>query len=81
MGRKDSSLGKQTKNRIDFEYLGSKDDHADSRTVTSRDRIRKKICDEVEEFLQAGGHIDHVAQNVTADPPRKPENHYGGRSI
>ncbi len=50
-------------------------------TVSSRDRLRQELEDEVEAFLASGGKIHHVDANVTADPPQKPQNNYCSRPI
>ncbi len=84
MEHNDSS-GTATENKqydtLDYDFLGSKDDIAQSRTVASRFRIRRKIQDDVEAFLSRGGRIDEINPNVTADPPRRPVSNYGGRAI
>ena len=81
----DDSSGTATRNKqydtIDYDFLGSKDDVAESRTVASRFRIRQKIQDDVEAFLNQGGRINEINPNVTADPPRRPVSNYGGRAI
>jgi hypothetical protein len=65
----------------DFNYLGSREDTAESRTVASRLRLRAKVQDEIEEFIKSGGQIQMVDNNVLADPPRRPVSNYGGRPI
>ncbi|BFM18620.1 hypothetical protein R50073_48030 [Maricurvus nonylphenolicus] len=50
-------------------------------SISSRDKVRKQLEDEVEAFLAKGGQIDQVAPNVTADPPQKPQNNYCSRPI
>ena len=72
-----SSKSKDT----DFTFLGSKDDSAESRTVKSRARLRKKIEDDIKSFLKDGGCIQQIANNITADPPVRPAPKYGGRPI
>jgi hypothetical protein len=60
-------------------------DNKDSRdadlSISSRDKVRKQLEDEIEAFLAKGGKIDQVAPNVTADPPQKPQNNYCSRPI
>ncbi|ROS02005.1 hypothetical protein EDC56_2454 [Sinobacterium caligoides] len=75
---KESSLGES---KADLEYMGSRDEAADARTIESRRRIRNKVKEDIEAFITAGGAIDQVAANVTADPPKKPSSNYGGRAI
>ena len=65
----------------DFSYLGSVEEAAESRTVASRERLRHQLSDEVERFLEKGGQVQQVEQNVTSSPPLKPVNRYGDRPI
>lgn len=66
---------------VDLEFIGSKDEKAETRSVTSRHRLRSQVEDDIAKFLQSGGSIDQIAPDVTADPPRKPESNYGSRAI
>ncbi|TQV70764.1 hypothetical protein FKG94_20780 [Exilibacterium tricleocarpae] len=66
---------------VEKEFFGSRDDHAEGRSVSSRDRLRGQLQDEVEKFLSQGGKIDRVDPHVTADPPKKPNSSYGSRPI
>ncbi len=66
---------------LDLDYMGSREEGADSRTLASRKRLREKVDTEVEEFLARGGKIDHVDAHVTADPPKRPTSSYGQRPI
>lgn len=54
---------------------------SEDRTISSRERARKQLNDEVETFLAQGGVIDEVAPDVSGDPPRKPQPKYGSRPI
>ncbi len=63
------------------EYLGSKDDSAETRTVRTRTRLRSKMESDIEQFLQSGGKIATIEPNVMADPPRKPSSDYGSQPI
>lgn len=65
----------------DLNFIGSKDEHAETRNIASRQRVRSEMDSEVERFLKAGGKINNVAANVMGDPPRKPESSYGSRPI
>ena len=62
-------------------FIGSKYEHAETRNIASRERVRSELDDEVARFLEAGGKIDNIAANVMGDPPRKPESSYGSRPI
>jgi hypothetical protein len=50
-------------------------------SIASRQKIRDELEDQVAAFLARGGKISEVADNVTADPPKKPSPDYGGRPI
>lgn len=63
------------------EMASSREDAPEARSVTSRCRIREQLQHDVEAFLARGGHIDHVEQNVLADPPHRPVSDYGSRPI
>lgn len=63
------------------DYLGSKEDAAETRTVATRQRVRTKMEDEIEAFLSGGGKIEEVEPNVMADPPKKPSSNYGSQPI
>ncbi len=53
----------------------------ESAASAERDAIRSKLEDDVEAFLASGGHINRIAPNVLADPPKKPQSNYGGQPI
>lgn len=57
------------------------EDSAECRSVSSKNEIRAKLQDDVEEFLKKGGAIKEVSLGVTNDPPRKPQSVYGRRPI
>lgn len=87
MAKQDHSQEKDTVDnddgdkKIDLSYIGSREDSADSRTVASRQRLRDQLSSDVEAYLARGGKIDQVDTNVSADPPKRPENNYGQRPI
>ena len=66
---------------IDMEFIGSKDEAAEGRTLSSRNRIRSSLDEDIEAFLARGGAIDTVDPNVSGDPPQKPVSNYGSRPI
>jgi len=66
---------------LDKELSAAKDDGADDRSISSRERLRGQLSTDVEEFLARGGKIEQVEPHVTADPPKKPDNNYGSRPI
>ena len=66
---------------LEKDYFGTKDDHAEHRTISSRERLRGQLNNEVEEFLNKGGTISEIDAHVTADPPKKPGSNYGSHPI
>lgn len=62
-------------------FFGSKDDHPEDRSVTSRGRVRDQVNDQVEEFLAHGGAINKIAPHVTADSDQSAGSTYGSRPI
>ena len=72
--------GKQTANEPDMQFIGSSEEGV-LRSLASRKKLRDKVDNEVENFLNAGGAINEIEPNVMADPPRKPTSNYGSRPI
>ncbi len=66
---------------LEKEYSGTKDAGIDDHSLTSRQRQRAELDDQVAAYLAQGGEIDHVQAHVTADPPQKPGSRYGSRPI
>ena len=66
---------------IDMDYIGSKEESAETRSVASRAKLRSQMNSDVESFLREGGEIKEIEPNVMADPPRKPISNYGSRPI
>jgi len=66
---------------VDLSFIGSREEIAESRSVTSRKRLRSQVETDIEEFLNKGGRINEIAPDVTADPPKRPESNYGSRAI
>jgi hypothetical protein len=66
---------------VDMEFIGSKDENAEMRTLSSRDRIREQLDADIEAFINQGGAIEQVEAHVTGDPPQKPVSNYGSRPI
>ena len=54
---------------------------AATRTVTSKESIRRKLEEDIQNYLSSGGSVQVIDNNVTADPPRKPVSNYGSRPI
>ncbi|UTA48070.1 hypothetical protein L1F30_00680 [Simiduia sp. 21SJ11W-1] len=65
----------------DDDDSAASDDHLVDYSVRSREATRAALNAQIEEFLARGGKINHVDNNVTADPPKKPTSNYGSRPI
>lgn len=50
-------------------------------SLSSKENIRRQLEEDMRTFLAAGGSVQHVDPNVTADPPKKPVSNYGSRPI
>ena len=46
-----------------------------------RNGVRDQLSSDVEAFLQNGGRVQQIADNVRADPPKKPNMTYGSAPI
>jgi hypothetical protein len=46
-----------------------------------RHNVRQQLSSDVDAFLNGGGNVEKVADNVRADPPRKPNMTYGSAPI
>lgn len=57
------------------------EDNDSVRTINAKRRVRDQLENDIEAFLASGGKISQIDNNVTADPPSKPESRYGGRPI
>ena len=53
----------------------------EGRSVSAKEEVREKLRQDVEDFINAGGHIEEAAMGVSSDPPKKPESNYGRRPI
>jgi hypothetical protein len=49
--------------------------------ATIRNTVRQQLNSDVAEFLSRGGNVSQIADNVRADPPRKPNMNYGSAPI
>ena len=49
--------------------------------VANKELERQQIQSEVEAFLAAGGQIHLVADDLLADPPKRPQSAYGSQPI
>jgi len=50
-------------------------------TLSAKEAERRRIKEEIDEFLKKGGEITKVDTNVMSDPPKRPESNYGGQPI
>ncbi|MCG8610921.1 MAG: hypothetical protein MI864_10345 [Pseudomonadales bacterium] len=71
-------------NRVDFEEqntisasAGQNDDFSEQK----KREMREQLQSDVESFLQQGGQVQKIEDNVRADPPRKPTINYGTAPI
>jgi hypothetical protein len=64
----------------DMDYIGSSDESA-MRSLASREKLRKQMEMDMQRFLNQGGKVQEIADNVMGDPPRKPQSNYGSRPI
>ena len=71
---------KKTHKEPDMQFIGSAEEGV-LRSIASRKKLRSKVDNEVESFLNSGGSINEIEPNVMADPPRKPTSNYGSRPI
>jgi hypothetical protein len=46
-----------------------------------RNNVRQQLSADVEAFLSKGGAVSQIADNVRADPPKKPTMNYGSAPI
>lgn len=49
--------------------------------ATIRNTVRQQLNSDVSEFLKRGGNVSQIADNVRADPPKKPNMTYGSTPI
>ena len=50
-------------------------------TEIFKENIRRQLSSDVEYFLKKGGSVQQIANNVRADPPKKPAMNYGSAPI
>ncbi|WP_094705281.1 hypothetical protein [Hahella sp. CCB-MM4] len=50
-------------------------------TQSMKKVIRDQLQSDIEAFLQRGGTVQNIEDNVRADPPRKPDLQYGSGPI
>ncbi len=49
--------------------------------VAARKKARDQLARDMEEFMKRGGEVRQIADDVRADPPRKPNADYGSSPI
>lgn len=52
---------------LDMDLTSSGDEPMDSRSVTSRERLRQKMQADIDAFLNGGGKIQMVERGMTAE--------------
>ena len=57
------------------------DSTGESYSINARQKDRDQLARDMEEFMKRGGAVQHIADNVRADPPRKPSADYGSAPI
>ena len=56
-------------------------DDGRERTLSSREAERRKLEEDMKQFLSGGGEIRQIDRDVRMDPPKKPTSNYGSRPI
>ena len=59
----------------------SEEQSGDIESPNVKDKIRVQLQDDIEAFLQRGGKVQMIEQDVRADPPKKPTSAYGSSPI
>ncbi|WLQ12257.1 hypothetical protein O5O45_21260 [Hahella aquimaris] len=55
--------------------------NSESQSLAIKNKIREQLQSDIEAFLQRGGQVQTIANDVRADPPRKPDMQYGSNPI
>ncbi len=66
---------------VDINYIGSKSELAEERTVESRKKLRDMLETQIEAFISSGGEITRIDNNTTAESVNNPQSTYGNRPI
>jgi len=56
-------------------------DDGRDRSLSSRETERRRLEEDMKQFLSGGGEIKQIEKDLRTDPPRKPESNYGSRPI
>ncbi len=59
----------------------SKKEEVEALSIEERAEVRSQLLSDVELFLNGGGEVTKIDNNVRADPPRKPSMSYGSTPI
>jgi hypothetical protein len=69
----------------DNEHEGNEDKATDLEgdlySINARQKIRDQLQQDMLAFLQHGGEVKQIPDNVRSDPPRKPSADYGSSPI
>lgn len=60
---------------------GKWEQSGDLESPNAKDKIRSQLQDDIAAFLQNGGKVQLIDQDVRADPPKKPSSAYGSNPI
>jgi len=63
---------------VDGEY---KEDAIGIDPPAAKEKIRSQLNDDIAAYLQKGGKVQVIEQDVRADPPKKPNSEYGSGPI
>jgi hypothetical protein len=58
---------------VDVNFLGSRDEPAEERTVESRDKLRSSLQKQVDSFIKKGGKITEVS-NIYSQKQQQNDN-------
>ena len=59
----------------------AKKEDIEALSLEERAEVRSQLLSDVEVFLNGGGQVTQIDNNVRADPPRKPSMSYGSAPI
>ena len=68
-------------NDIDVQFLGSREEPAEERTVESRKKLRDNLNSQVDAFLKNGGQIEAIPPHTTSNANREESTPYGNQPL
>ncbi|MBE8215698.1 MAG: hypothetical protein HAW62_05155 [Endozoicomonadaceae bacterium] len=67
---------------VDVDFLGSRDEVPEERTVESRRRLREMLNAQIQEFIDNGGEIKTLKEHTPAELEQKlTKNTYNGKPL